>query len=200
MTYRHLRMLGIAIFMISVAIPDRAHSEFSPCEFQIIPGDYVTIFVEADPALSSYGSHLLVRRDGTISWPEIGNINVVGRPMKQVLRELEVRVKAAGAHGGVQVLLFDSENHPKPTVHIMGEVRKTEGIPYCKGMKLLDVIKLADGLLADASGNQTVIVRQNESGQRTSIKVRLEDLLKGDASQNLEIMPDDAIIIPQSWK
>jgi polysaccharide export outer membrane protein len=55
------------------------------------------------------------------------------------------------------------------------------------------------GLTKYAAGNAAVIARRVD-GKRESLKVRLSDLLKdGDIDQNVEMLPGDTLIIPQSW-
>jgi len=50
-----------------------------------------------------------------------------------------------------------------------------------------------------AAGNRAKIVRVDRAGKSQEIRVRLADLIKdGDVSQNVEMMPGDTLIIPQS--
>jgi len=54
------------------------------------------------------------------------------------------------------------------------------------------------GLTDYADGNSAVLVRGSENGKQYG--VRLKDLLKrGDISANVDMMPGDVLIIPQSF-
>ena len=65
-------------------------------------------------------------------------------------------------------------------------------------MTVLDVMIAAGGLTDFADGNNATIVRADEGNKRYT--VRLNDLLKrGDISANVEVLPGDILIIPQSW-
>jgi polysaccharide export outer membrane protein len=54
------------------------------------------------------------------------------------------------------------------------------------------------GLAPGAAGNRAKIIR-TAGGQRAEIAVRLDDLLnEGNLTQNVEMLPGDVLIIPQS--
>ena len=56
------------------------------------------------------------------------------------------------------------------------------------------------GLTEFAAGNRAVIVRTGDKNKQTSYRVRLDDLLKdGDVTANVDVLPGDVLIIPQSW-
>ena len=66
-------------------------------------------------------------------------------------------------------------------------------------MTILDVMIAVGGLTEFAAGNRAVIVRA-DNNNKVSYRVRLDDLLKdGDVSANVDVLPGDVLIIPQSW-
>jgi polysaccharide export outer membrane protein len=65
-------------------------------------------------------------------------------------------------------------------------------------MTMLDVMIQVGGLTPFAAGNRAVLVRNGKS--EGSFRLRLADLVKdGDVSANVDVMPGDVVIIPQSW-
>jgi len=65
-------------------------------------------------------------------------------------------------------------------------------------MTLLDVMISVGGITEMAAGNRAVLIRQSDGGKQYSI--RLRDLLKGgDVSANVELLPGDVIMIPESY-
>ena len=67
-----------------------------------------------------------------------------------------------------------------------------------EGMTVLDAMIEVGGLSEFAAGNRARIVRQ-VNGQEKVLRVRLSDLLnKGRMDQNLELLPGDVLIIPES--
>ena len=65
-------------------------------------------------------------------------------------------------------------------------------------MTLLDVMVAVGGLSEFAAGNNTKLVRVVE-GKQQEYQVRLEDLLNGDITANVDIFPGDILIIPEAW-
>jgi polysaccharide export outer membrane protein len=54
------------------------------------------------------------------------------------------------------------------------------------------------GITNNASGNRAVLIRQSDNNAQYSI--RLRDLLKrGDVTANVEVLPGDVIMIPESY-
>jgi polysaccharide export outer membrane protein len=65
-------------------------------------------------------------------------------------------------------------------------------------MSVLDVMIAVGGLGQFAAGNRAKVVR-TVGGVQKEIPVRLNDLMnKGDMSANLQMMPGDQLIIPES--
>jgi polysaccharide biosynthesis/export protein len=83
-------------------------------------------------------------------------------------------------------------------IRVVGEAAKPQFLPFKQKMTVLDVMIAAGGLTDFADGNNATIVRASEDNKRYT--VRLNDLLKrGDISANVEMLPGDILIIPQSW-
>ena len=53
------------------------------------------------------------------------------------------------------------------------------------------------GLTDYAAGNRTNLVRPIESGQ-AECRIRVNDLMSGDMSQNIDVFPGDVLIIPRT--
>jgi len=54
------------------------------------------------------------------------------------------------------------------------------------------------GLNEFAAGNKTKLVRMVD-GEQKEYEVRLDDLLNGDISANVDMLPGDILIVPESW-
>jgi polysaccharide export outer membrane protein len=66
-------------------------------------------------------------------------------------------------------------------------------------MTLLDVIIAVGGLTEYAAGNNASIVRK-VNGVTEQYRVKLNDLIRdGDISANVEMLPGDVLIIPETW-
>jgi polysaccharide export outer membrane protein len=80
----------------------------------------------------------------------------------------------------------------------VGQVRSPQVVPYRKGLRVLDVVLASGGLTEFAAPNRAKIVRTDGTRQ-TEVKIKLGKLINGgDLDQNVELMPGDVLIIPQS--
>ena len=66
-------------------------------------------------------------------------------------------------------------------------------------MTLLDVMIRVGGLTEFANGNSAILVRI-ENGQQKQYDIFIEDLIKnGEISANVDVLPGDIIVIPETW-
>jgi len=166
-------------------------------EYVIGAGDQLGISVYHAPELSVPG--LPVRPDGRISMPLIPDIVAAGKTPTQLGKELEGRLKEYIKDPIVTVMVTGFIGPFNRQVRVIGEATDPEAIPYRDHMTVLDLMIAVKGLTKYAAGNSAIIVRQ-VGDKRETIHVRLSDLIKdGDIDQNIELLPGDTLIIPQSW-
>ncbi|MCB2227309.1 MAG: polysaccharide export protein [Desulfarculaceae bacterium] len=82
---------------------------------------------------------------------------------------------------------------------ITGEV-KSPGYYKIKDrdISVVEAITMAGGLTRIAAGNRTKLVRVKD-GKEVTIKVPVDDILDGDKSADVDVQPDDVIVVPQSY-
>lgn len=166
-------------------------------QYQIGPGDHLQVFVYESPNLSV--ADIPVRPDGRLSLPLVPDLEVTGKTPTQLASEISDRLKQYIKDPNVSVIVHSFNGTFARQIRVIGEAAQPMAMPYSDHMTLLDVMIVAKGLTKYAAGNSAVIVRREGNVQK-SIKVRLSDLLKdGDVSQNIEMLPGDTLIIPQSY-
>ncbi len=166
-------------------------------EYVIGAGDTLGISVYHAPELSVPG--LPVRPDGRISMPLIPDIVAAGKTPTQLGKELEGRLKEYIKDPIVTVMVTGFIGPYSRQVRVIGEATDPIAIPYRDHMTVLDLMIAVKGLTKYAAGNSAIIVRQ-VGDKRETIHVHLNDLIKhGDIDQNVELVPGDTLIIPQSW-
>ncbi len=165
-------------------------------DYLIGAGDNLSVFVWRNPEL---GISLPVRPDGKISSPLIEDLQAAGKTPTQLARDIEEELKKFIQDPIVTVIVTGFVGPFDQQVRVVGEAAQPAAIPYRDDMTVLDVMISVGGLTQFAAGNRTVVVRQIE-GQNKSFRVRLDDLLKdGDVSANVEMLPGDVVIVPQSF-
>jgi polysaccharide export outer membrane protein len=176
----------------SVAEASQAASE----TYVIGPGDELGIFVYHAPDLTT---DVPVRPDGRISIPLVQELVAGGKTPPQLADEITEALKKYVKDPTVTVTVKSFVGPFSRQIRVIGEATDPQAIPFREHMTVLDVMIATKGLTKFAAGNSAVIVR-NVDGRQTSIKVRLADLIKdGDISQNVDVLPGDTLIIPQTW-
>lgn len=158
------------------------------------PGDNINIIVWRNPELSMA---VPVRPDGKFSTPLIDEMTAQGKNSVEVARDIEKQLGKYVRDPIVTVIVTGFVGPYDQQIRVVGEAARPQALPYKQRMTLLDVMIAVGGLTDFAAGNEATILRAGEGGKQYSI--RLKDLVKrGDISANVEIMPGDILIIPQS--
>jgi protein involved in polysaccharide export with SLBB domain len=86
-------------------------------------------------------------------------------------------------------------------ITLLGTVRTT--VLYKPGLKLLEAIALAGGLLDEEKQNikNIRILRHLEDGKVQRLEVNLHDLIhRGQVNRDIEVLPGDYIVVPRRSK
>jgi len=151
--------------------------------------DVLAITVWKEPTLS--GS-ILVRPDGMISMPLVGDIKATGLTPLQLADQIAAKLKKFIQDPNVSVVV--ASIHSK-MVYLMGEVAKTGPVEMTPNMTLLEAISSAGGLTEFANKKKIYILR-DEAGNRQKIQVHYKEALEGNRSFDLMLKPGDTIVVP----
>jgi polysaccharide biosynthesis/export protein len=177
------------------AVPPGAPSSESGSQYIIGPGDTIQVFVWRNPELTV---SVPVRPDGKLSSPLVEDMVAVGKTPTQLARDIEKRLSEYIRSPQVSIIVTGAIS-TFSQVKVIGEVRTPQSLPYREGMTLLDATLAVGGLTEFASGNSARIVRKDEAGRETALKVRIKDLvLKGKLKENQPLKPGDVIIVPKA--
>ncbi|REL25194.1 sugar ABC transporter substrate-binding protein [Thalassotalea euphylliae] len=159
-------------------------------------GDSVNIFVYGNPEVSGT---FTVRPDGMITTSLVEDIPVSGRTPTELAREIEAVLATFLREPIVTVTVGGFVGPFSEQIRVIGEAAQPLAINYKKNMTLLDVMISVGGLTEFADGNDAVLVRI-ENGQQKQYSLAIDDLLKqGDISANVDMLPGDIIIVPETW-
>ena len=151
--------------------------------------DTLTVTVWKEPTLT--GS-LLVRPDGMISMPLLGDVQACGLTPLQLADLIRAKLKKLIQDPNVSVVL--TQIHSR-FIYLLGEVGKRGPLDMTPGMTLLEAISSAGGLTDFANAKKIYILR-NEAGTHQKIPVHYKEALKGDTALNLLLKPGDTIVVP----
>ncbi len=160
------------------------------------PLDTLQIFVWRNPEVSTT---VTVRPDGRISVPLIDDLPATGKTSSQLARDIETALRKYIQDPLVTVMVNNFTGPFAQQVRVVGEAQQPQAIPYRANMTLLDVMIQVGGLTEFAAGNRAKLVRMVD-GQQKQYHVHVSDLIKdGDVRANVEVLPGDVIIIPESF-
>jgi len=171
-------------------------AEASEWFYVLGPGDSINVFVWGNPEVS--GS-FPIRPDGKVTMNLVEDLQASGRTPTQLAREVEKILAKYIQDPVVTVTVGGGIGPYDQQIRVLGEAAKPQSLSYREHMSLVDLMIAVGGITDFADGNRASILRVVD-GKPQQYGVRLEDLLKdGDVSVNVDILPGDVLIIPESW-
>jgi polysaccharide export outer membrane protein len=161
-------------------------------DYIIGAGDSLEIFVWRNPEVSTT---VLVRPDGRISTPLVEDMTAAGKTPTRLARDMETVLSEYLVSPTVNVII-DSPGQSN-LIQAVGALNAPQGVSYRESITVLDVVLTAGGLGEFAAGNRATISRSSD-GSPVECSVNLEDLMRGDLSQNIRMFPGDVLIVPAS--
>jgi polysaccharide export outer membrane protein len=158
--------------------------------YKIGCGDILEIVTWKEPDFSR--SEVLVRTDGKISFPLLGDVQAAGRTPMEIKKEIESGLKAYVENPIVTVTV---KNPQSQKFYILGEIKRTGEYPLIKDLTVLQAFALAGGF-TDWASKKEIILFRNEDG-KDIIRINYTNIVRGeDFSQNIHIKANDTIIVP----
>jgi polysaccharide biosynthesis/export protein len=169
------------------ALPAPASS--SSDTYVIGESDQITVTVWKETTLSG---DLLVRPDGMISMPLLGDVQASGLTPLQLADQISTKLKKYIQDPNVSVVLTKMNSK---RIYLLGEVGKKGPVDMTPGMTLLEAISSAGGL-TDFANTKKMYILRDEAGKQQKIPVRYKDALKGNSALNVVLKPGDTIVVP----
>lgn len=165
-------------------------------KYLIGAGDVVNIFVWRNPEVSGT---FVVRPDGMITTSLVEDIPVSGKTPTELARSIEEILATYLRDPVVTVTVNNFVGPFSEQIRVIGEAAQAQSISYVQHMTLLDVMIRVGGLTEFANGNGATLVRV-ENGLQIEYDIFIEDLIKnGEISANVDVLPGDIIVIPETW-
>ncbi len=207
---RELMMLGLAMVLLILLgacasteqdLPSSTYygtQTQNPEEYRYLigPSDSLNVFVWRNPEVSG---QITVRPDGLITTPLVEDLQASGKTPTQLARDIESVLETYIRQPIVTVMVGGGVGPYREQIRVVGEAANPQALSYREKMTLLDVMIVVGGLTEFASGNDATIVRVVD-GEQKGYRVRIDDLLKdGDITANVDMLPGDILIVPESW-
>lgn len=161
----------------------RAYGE---TEFKLGPDDVIEVFVYKEQELSTT---VVVRPDGKISLPLIGELMVNGKTAIDLQKEVTQRLTQFISQPTVNVIVKEVNS---AKVSVGGEV-KTPGMYKIRDHStVLDAVALAGGFTEYAKRSKVKLIRIT-NGKQQQFEINVDDQLKGRKDDLFYILPYDKI-------
>jgi polysaccharide export outer membrane protein len=158
--------------------------------YKIGPEDVIEISVWKEEGLKK---EVLVRPDGGISFPLVGEIQAAGRTAEQIRSYIadELRKSINDPVVSVSVLKVAGNR-----IYVIGRVNKPGEFVAGRYIDVLQALSMAGGLTPYAAENDIKVLRRR-GGKEEVFKFRYSDIRRGNnLEQNITLQGGDVVLVP----
>lgn len=168
-------------------------------EYYMRPGDELNIVVTQQQDLgnsSTNQSPFVVRPDGNVSFPLVGEIHAEGMTVSQFTDVLQQELSRYIVDPDVSVNI---SKLGRVRVYVFGEVKKPGAVELEKGHTVIDAIGAAQGFTRDTAKKKIFLIHQDQP--KSLIPINLNNMLKtGDMSQNVTLREGDILYLTKNHR
>ena len=182
-------MIGIMLLLVPCGARGSMESVAGP-GYLLGPEDVLFISVWKDEHLTR---EAVVRPDGMISFPLVGDLSAEGRTVDDLRADLVKRLSRYIPNANVTVAVTKVLSYK---VYVVGRVTKPGEYLVGHYTDVLQALSLAGGLTPFAAENDIKIIRRVNGEQRVFL-FRYSDVRKGrDLEQNILLQRGDVVMVP----
>jgi len=187
---RRWAVLVGAAFLSSMAI---AQTEPEVGTYPVNAGDVLQLQVWNEPTLSA--EQVLVRPDGFISVPVMGEIKAGGRNVDEIRQAV-----VAGLNRYLKdepTVVISVLNTGGSEVYVLGKVQRPGVFPLRGPLDVTQALAMAGGLNSFAAENKIKVLRRDAQGVQRAIKFRYGEVRSGDKLEsNILLHSGDVVLVP----
>ena len=177
----------------SAEMPPASELDAEPYEIGV--GDTISVHVWRNPEL---GQSIVVRPDGFISMPLMGDVEAEGKRPEDLASEISDTLGEFIRTPEVTVMVTSPVSKEfRNRIRVTGQVASPQSVAFQPGMTVLDVVLMAGGV-TDFSADSRAVLHRKINGEYQSFGLKLEAIFTdGDMSTNHDLQPGDVITVPR---
>lgn len=161
-----------------------------PASYRVGPEDMLEISVWREDALKK---EVLVRPDGGISYPLIGDVQAAGKTIGELREEITKRLEKFIPDAVVSVTVLKAASQ---RIYVLGKVTKPGEFPVGRSVDVLQALSMSGGLTQFADANGIRIMRR-EGDRQIVLPFEYARVVRGEKlEQNVLLRPGDVVVVP----
>lgn len=158
-------------------------------EYFVTVDDVLKVSVWQNPDVSG---DLIVRSDGKISMPLVGEIKAVGKTLSQIDDDISKKLSEYIIYPDVTIAVIKFGGQP---FIVLGEVGKQGVLKLSGTVSLMQVIGEAGGLTKDARKGNLLVIRGDVLEKPEVIMVNVSEILAGNMRNDIVMYPNDIVYV-----
>ncbi len=139
---------------------------------------------------------LLVRSDGRITLPYVGDVMAAGRTPMQLDTLLTIKFSEILKDPNLSVIVDETA---ESTVYVLGEVKLPGGYPHSQAITLVHALALAGGFGKGAKSNHVLVIRRQGASRIVGVEVNVKAIMNGEQMQNdFFLRNHDIVFVPKT--
>ena len=178
--------------MLSLGLTAPGLAQEAPYEpYYVQAGDILDVSVWKEEDLQR---QVLVRPDGRISFPLIGDIDVAGRTIDELRLEITDRLVKFIPDLTVTVTIQSINGN---RIYVIGKVNSPGSFVVNPRVDVMQALSLAGGTTAFAALDDIIILRRESDGSQRAISFKYKDVARGRSlDQNVILHSGDIVVVP----
>lgn len=161
-----------------------------PSTYRVGPEDMLEISVWREDALKK---EALVRPDGGISYPLIGEVQAAGKTVLEIREEIAKRLEKFIPDPVVSVAILKIGSQ---RIYVIGKVNKPGDFPVGRYVDVLQALSMAGGLTPFADANDIRVMRR-EGERQVVLPFEYGRVVRGQKlDQNIQLRAGDVVVVP----
>jgi polysaccharide biosynthesis/export protein len=191
MAHNHGMRAIVALALALSLTPISSLAATPPAEAYLIePGDVLEISVWREEDLQKA---VIVRPDGGLSFPLVGNVQASGKSIEQLQTEVADKLKKYIPDPAVSVAVQQLSGNK---VYVIGKVNKPGEFVVTRNVDVVQALSMAAGMTPYAAANKIRILRR-DGGRQIAIPFAYGDVEKGEKlEQNIVLRAGDVVVVP----